>query len=383
MAVGVPTGRIGAEYPLGYGIQSTLGTPVPVTNYINQTANTLKYVTGMHMLKTAMGSRADEQESAFGETHVEGGFESNLRTATMRGLLEAFFGLGTVAGSPAVDTISVTRPQLLTIEDNWAGESHQYQDCLLNTLKVSCTNHLEVKMAWTLLGGLQTLITSTAPTGLTGGKSLAWADITGWTGWDVVPCNMGSFDIDFNNGVKLWYGAGQSAACAVLGGEFLITGTVTLRYDGSLAAQVQQAYVAGTDLGPSDLTIGGAGVTASGTATEASGGVTGVTVTNGGSGYNSAPSVTFTGGGGTGAAGTAVVTNGAVTGVTITSPGTGYTSAPTVAFGAPGGNQHVLHFPNITLLDVTSQKPLDDWMTLSVQFGVKSAQNFTWACPDT
>lgn len=68
-----------------------------------------------------------------------------------------------------------------------------------------------------------------------------------------------------------------------------------------------------------------------------SGGVSGVTVTTGGSGYVNGAQATFAGGGGTGATGTAVVTNGALTGVTITAPGTGYTSAPTVSFQAGTG----------------------------------------------
>ncbi len=71
---------------------------------------------------------------------------------------------------------------------------------------------------------------------------------------------------------------------------------------------------------------------AAGTATIAGGAVTGVTVTNPGSGYTSAPAVTFSGGGGSGAAGTATIAGGAVTGVTITNPGSGYTSAPAVMF---------------------------------------------------
>jgi|694.fasta_scaffold17968_3 hypothetical protein len=68
-----------------------------------------------------------------------------------------------------------------------------------------------------------------------------------------------------------------------------------------------------------------------------SGGVSGVTVTSGGSGYVNGSTVSFSGGGGSGAAGTAVVTNGALTGVTITAPGTGYTSAPAAVFTAGTG----------------------------------------------
>ena len=65
-----------------------------------------------------------------------------------------------------------------------------------------------------------------------------------------------------------------------------------------------------------------------------SGGVSGVTVPSGGSGYVNGAQVTFTGGGGKDATGTIVVTNGVLTGVTITAPGSGYTSAPTMTFAA-------------------------------------------------
>ncbi len=67
------------------------------------------------------------------------------------------------------------------------------------------------------------------------------------------------------------------------------------------------------------------------------GGVSGVSVSAGGTGYTSAPTVTLSGGGGTGATATATVSGGSVTGVTITAPGTGYTSAPNVAFTGGGG----------------------------------------------
>lgn len=73
------------------------------------------------------------------------------------------------------------------------------------------------------------------------------------------------------------------------------------------------------------------------THTRNSGGVTGVAVTSGGSGYTSAPTVSFTGGSGTGAAATATVVAGVVTAITVTDPGTGYTSAPTVAFTGGAG----------------------------------------------
>lgn len=67
------------------------------------------------------------------------------------------------------------------------------------------------------------------------------------------------------------------------------------------------------------------------------GGVSGVFVTNGGSGYTTAPTVTITGGGGTGATGVATITGGIVAGVTITNAGSGYTSLPTIAFSGGDG----------------------------------------------
>ncbi|HEY0741222.1 MAG TPA: hypothetical protein VGD40_07160 [Chryseosolibacter sp.] len=56
-----------------------------------------------------------------------------------------------------------------------------------------------------------------------------------------------------------------------------------------------------------------------------------INVTNGGLNYNGVPLVEITGGGGTGATATATVgANGRVTGITLTNPGTGYTSVPSV-----------------------------------------------------
>lgn len=70
--------------------------------------------------------------------------------------------------------------------------------------------------------------------------------------------------------------------------------------------------------------------------TVAKGGVTSVTMTDLGFGYETPPVVVFLGGGGTGAQGIATVINGRVAGITITDPGTGYTSAPTVAISSAG-----------------------------------------------
>ncbi len=78
-------------------------------------------------------------------------------------------------------------------------------------------------------------------------------------------------------------------------------------------------------------------VTATGTAVlDGSGHVASVTLTNGGGqAYNLGASVSFSGGGGSGAAGTVATACGVVTGVTITNGGSGYATPPAVLFSTP------------------------------------------------
>lgn len=71
---------------------------------------------------------------------------------------------------------------------------------------------------------------------------------------------------------------------------------------------------------------------ATATATLDAGAITGITVLDGGMGYDAAPTVTITGDG-SGAAATATIEHGIVTAVTVDTAGTGYTSA-TVGFTA-------------------------------------------------
>ena len=63
--------------------------------------------------------------------------------------------------------------------------------------------------------------------------------------------------------------------------------------------------------------------------------LTGLTVTNGGSGYTTA-SVIITGGGGTGATADATISAGVVTGLVLTNPGANYSSAQTVTIIGDG-----------------------------------------------
>jgi hypothetical protein len=96
--------------------------------------------------------------------------------------------------------------------------------------------------------------------------------------------------------------------------------------------------IGGSSSYPAEFIYNGVGSGATATANYASGGgVTGITVTAGGTGYNAAPTVTISGGGGSGATATATISNGAVTAVTVVNMGTGYTSAPTVSFSTSNG----------------------------------------------
>ena len=78
---------------------------------------------------------------------------------------------------------------------------------------------------------------------------------------------------------------------------------------------------------------GGAGAT--GTASVSGGEVSSIFLNTAGAGYHNAPGVFLTGGGGYGATATATVSaGGVVTGITVTNGGTGYTSAPIVTIGS-------------------------------------------------
>lgn len=63
--------------------------------------------------------------------------------------------------------------------------------------------------------------------------------------------------------------------------------------------------------------------------------VTGITVTDGGSGYTAPPAVTLVGGGGSGAVAVSLVSEGAVSAVLVVAPGFGFTSAPQVVIAPP------------------------------------------------
>lgn len=76
--------------------------------------------------------------------------------------------------------------------------------------------------------------------------------------------------------------------------------------------------------------------------------VTSVALIQGGAGYVEVPGVTFSGGGGSGAAATATISGGVVTGVTVTNNGSSYETAPTVTLQVP-----VLTVPTANVVTAT------------------------------
>ena len=101
----------------------------------------------------------------------------------------------------------------------------------------------------------------------------------------------------------------------------------TLMVDGGTVSGVTVTNGGSGYTSPPTVSFSGTGTGAAGVAT-ITGGVTSVTIANGGSGYT-LPEVALYGDG-SGATAVATVSNGVVTGVTITNPGSGYTSAPFV-----------------------------------------------------
>lgn len=88
------------------------------------------------------------------------------------------------------------------------------------------------------------------------------------------------------------------------------------------------------------------------------GGVTGVTIVSGGTGFaGTSQAVTFTGGGGSGAVGVATIKAGVVASIAMTSVGTLYSSAPAVAVAGGGvgfnGTAGFVHTDSIDMLNLS------------------------------
>lgn len=104
---------------------------------------------------------------------------------------------------------------------------------------------------------------------------------------------------------------------------------------------------------PTVTISGGGGAGATATAVLSGGVVSGINVTNPGTGYTSAPSIAFSGGtvssAGTNPTGTGNNTNFTVSGITVTNPGSGYTGEPVVSFGSGAGTTAIANLSTVIL----------------------------------
>ena len=126
-------------------------------------------------------------------------------------------------------------------------------------------------------------------------------------------------------------GGSGTSAFNFNGGTLQARGVNTAFLSGLTAATVYSGGAA-IDTQANNVTIGQALLGASGT------GVSSIAVSAGGSGYLSAPIVKITGGSGSGAMAIATVNSGTISGITITNPGTGYSPDDTLTFTLIGGN---------------------------------------------
>lgn len=140
-----------------------------------------------------------------------------------------------------------------------------------------------------------------------------------------------------NSGYPIYDGPPTAAPTVVIsaGGGSGATGTCVLSTTGDLVtvASVIATATPGTGYTTATVTITGGGGFALGKANipVPGAGITGITITDGGTGFTSAPTITITGDG-TGATATAIVRF-PISSITLTNAGSGYTAAPTVVVG--------------------------------------------------
>ncbi|MCX6941639.1 MAG: immunoglobulin domain-containing protein [Verrucomicrobia bacterium] len=125
------------------------------------------------------------------------------------------------------------------------------------------------------------------------------------------------------------------------GGQITLTATITYPSGTNVVTGVAvtnggSGYTSVPTVSFKPYPVTGTGTGAAATAT-IDGRVASIAIVNGGSGYT-APTVTLSGGGGTGALATATISGGVITSIAVTAAGTGYTSVPTVAITGQAGS---------------------------------------------
>ena len=203
--------------------------------------------------------------------------------------------------------------------------------------------------------------------GTDAGGGVAYSTSNGGSNWTAMSTPVGTpalYGLSMTSTTGGWaVGAGGTALSTSDGTTWLadnagIPSDIELN-EVDTVSSVNNAWAVGQGLGK-----------AQGYSSVSGGAVTGVTITNGGSGYATAPAVSFSGGGGTGAAGTAVLTGDVVTGVNITDPGSGYISAPAVTLS--GGTGAIYKYNGSSWNLATIQDTSPTFMTAIDMFDVNN-----------
>ncbi len=183
------------------------------------------------------------------------------------------------------------------------------------------------------IGGLGGLVNNGATEASIAGGVVSFVSTTAGGTHSVVP------DVTISGGGGL--GATATATLGLGAASFTIAGGTTV-------------YSAA----PTVTISGGGGINATATATLTGGVVTGITMTNAGTGYATAPTIAFSGGtitnAGTNPTGTGNATNFVVAGITLTNPGSGYTSAPSVSFSSGSGTAATANLSAVSMGAATS-----------------------------
>lgn len=164
---------------------------------------------------------------------------------------------------------------------------------------------------------------------------------TAATATAVISANAGTVDrINITNGGNGYLtGAGSAPLVQITGGGGTgATATATIGANGRVTGITLTNPGTGyTSVPTVSIISGGTSATATSALDFNNQQVFTISVTAQGTGYTSAPTVVFTGGGGTGASATAQVANGRVAAVVVTAGGTAFTAAPTITFTGGGG----------------------------------------------
>lgn len=156
----------------------------------------------------------------------------------------------------------------------------------------------------------------------------------------VISANAGTLDrINVTDGGTGYISATPPLVEIVGGGGTGATATATVGANGRVTGITLTNPGTGYTSSPSvNIISGGTSATANAVLDGNNQQVFRVNVTAQGTGYTSAPTIGFTGGGGTGASASAQIANGRLVAIVLTSGGTGFTGAPTVTITGGGGS---------------------------------------------